>query len=50
MTHAAMAPEARVKAGIGDTLLRLSIGLENVIDLKAALANALDSIEINKAA
>jgi cystathionine gamma-synthase len=28
MTHASMSPEARRKAGIGDTLLRLSVGLE----------------------
>lgn len=41
MTHAAMAPEARVKAGMKDTLLRLSIGLEAVDDLIAALGRAL---------
>ncbi|NVK21409.1 MAG: cystathionine gamma-synthase [Kangiellaceae bacterium] len=33
MTHAAMDPEARAKAGIGDDLLRLSVGIENVADL-----------------
>ena len=46
MTHAAMAPEARKEAGIGDTLLRLSIGLENVIDLKMSLSETLDSIDM----
>jgi cystathionine gamma-synthase len=38
MTHAAMAPEARVAAGIGDGLLRLSVGIEALDDLQADLA------------
>ncbi|MGH8161577.1 MAG: cystathionine gamma-synthase [Gammaproteobacteria bacterium] len=42
MTHAAMAPEARRRAGIGDTLLRLSIGIEDGEDLAADLEAALD--------
>jgi cystathionine gamma-synthase len=33
MTHAAMAPEARRAAGIADTLLRLSVGIEDGDDL-----------------
>ena len=33
MTHAAMSPEARRGAGIGDGLLRLSVGIEHVDDL-----------------
>ena len=45
MTHAAMTAEARRTAGIGDGLLRLSIGIEDVddllADLDAALARAL---------
>ncbi|MDE2224969.1 MAG: PLP-dependent transferase, partial [Xanthomonadaceae bacterium] len=44
MTHAAMAPEARRAAGISDTLLRLSVGIEDLSDLsrhlRAALARA----------
>jgi cystathionine gamma-synthase len=44
MTHAAMAPEARRTAGISDTLLRLSVGVEDIADLsrhlRAALARA----------
>ncbi|RDS85168.1 cystathionine gamma-synthase [Dyella psychrodurans] len=44
MTHAAMAPEARRAAGIADTLLRLSIGIEDgddlLRDLDAALSRA----------
>ncbi|QQP95897.1 O-succinylhomoserine (thiol)-lyase [Lysobacter enzymogenes] len=42
MTHAAMSPEARAAAGIGDGLLRLSVGIEHVDDLVADLTAALD--------
>lgn len=41
MTHASMAPEARRNAGIGDALLRLSVGIEDGDDLVADLAAAL---------
>ena len=41
MTHASMAPEARRAAGIGDGLLRLSVGIEAAGDLCADLAAAL---------
>jgi cystathionine gamma-synthase len=41
MTHAAMAPEARAAAGLVDGLLRLSIGIEDVEDLRSDLAAAL---------
>jgi cystathionine gamma-synthase len=41
MTHAAMAPEARAAAGIGDGLLRLSIGIEALEDLREDLDRAL---------
>jgi len=41
MTHASMVAEARRTAGIGDTLLRLSIGLEHEDDLLADLERAL---------
>ena len=44
MTHASMAPEARRTAGIADSLLRLSVGIEDgddlLRDLDAALARA----------
>lgn len=43
MTHAAMYPQARRTAGIGDDLLRLSIGLEAVDDLLADLDQALSA-------
>ena len=41
MTHAAMAPEARHAAGIADTLLRLSVGIEDGDDLLRDLDGAL---------
>lgn len=43
MTHASMTPDARVAAGINDSLVRLSIGLENEGDLLADLAHGLDA-------
>jgi cystathionine beta-lyase/cystathionine gamma-synthase len=43
MTHAAMGEEARLAAGIGPDLFRLSIGLEAVEDLLADLDQALGS-------
>ncbi len=41
MTHAAMDPAARAAAGLVDGLLRLSIGIEEVEDLREDLAAAL---------
>ncbi|MEO5812996.1 MAG: cystathionine gamma-synthase [Rhodanobacter sp.] len=41
MTHASMAPEARRMAGISDTLLRLSVGIEDGDDLMRDLDAAL---------
>ncbi|EEP94223.1 Cystathionine gamma-synthase [Yersinia aldovae ATCC 35236] len=40
MTHAGMAPEARTAAGITDSLLRISVGIEDSEDLIADLENA----------
>jgi cystathionine gamma-synthase len=42
MTHASMTPEARAVAGIGDGLLRLSVGIEAAEDLVADVLDALD--------
>jgi len=42
MTHAAMSSEARAAAGISDGLLRLSIGIESLDDLRADLDAALE--------
>ncbi|MCB9878295.1 MAG: cystathionine gamma-synthase [Planctomycetes bacterium] len=41
MTHASMSAEARATAGIGDRLLRLSVGIEHPDDLLADLDHAL---------
>lgn len=40
-THGRISPEARAAAGIGDGLLRVAVGLENVEDIKADLARGL---------
>jgi len=44
MTHVAMGPEARVKAGVGDELLRLSVGVEHINDLREDLETALKAV------
>ncbi len=44
MTHAAMDPDARARAGITDGLLRLSIGLEHEADLLADLDRGLNAL------
>ena len=41
MTHASLSKERREKLGISDTLIRLSIGLENIEDLKEDISQAL---------
>src|SRR6185369_4799739 len=41
-THGRITPEARAAAGIGDGLIRLSVGLEAVSDLQADLSRGLD--------
>jgi len=47
MTHAAMSPEARIRAGITEGLLRLSVGLEDMRDLGADLVAALDHARVD---
>jgi cystathionine gamma-synthase len=42
MTHAAMAPAARRGAGIGDSLLRISAGIEDAADLLADVDAGLE--------
>jgi cystathionine gamma-lyase len=44
MTHATIPADTRAKLGIGDGLVRLSVGVEDVEDLRADLAQALQSI------
>ncbi len=45
MTHAAMDPAARARAGISDTLVRLSVGIEDTGDLVRDLETALDAAQ-----
>jgi cystathionine gamma-synthase len=44
MTHASMTPEARRRAGITDSVIRLSVGLEDPADLIADLEQALGTL------
>ncbi|NIC00538.1 cystathionine gamma-synthase [Halobacterium sp. R2-5] len=44
MTHAAIPREEREAAGLTDPLIRASIGIEHVDDLKADLQQALDAV------
>jgi cystathionine beta-lyase/cystathionine gamma-synthase len=41
MTHASIPKEEREKAGLKDTLIRLSVGIEDVEDLIEDLKNAI---------
>jgi len=41
MTHASIPPEQRARLGIGDALVRLSVGVESVDDLRGDLEGAL---------
>ncbi len=40
-THARISPEQRAEAGIVDGLVRVSVGLESIVDIQADLAQAL---------
>jgi cystathionine gamma-lyase len=44
MTHASIPPEQRQRLGIGDSLVRLSVGIEDAADLERDLARALQRI------
>ncbi len=44
MTHAGLSPEAREAAGIGDGLVRFSVGIEDCDDIIQDLEHALDLI------
>ncbi len=41
MTHASVPEEIRARLGIGDNLVRLSVGVESLLDLQGALAEGL---------
>ena len=42
MTHAAVSAEVKAKLGIGDGLVRFSVGCEDLVDLQADLSRALE--------
>lgn len=46
MTHASVPKEQREANGISDSLIRLSVGIEDVDDLIADLSSALDAISL----
>jgi cystathionine gamma-lyase len=41
LTHASVPPERRAELGVTDNLVRLSVGVEDVADLRAELERAL---------
>jgi cystathionine gamma-synthase len=45
MTHAAMDPAARARAGLTDGLVRLSVGIEGLEDLRKDLAGGLERVQ-----
>jgi len=45
MTHASVPPEQRKVLGISDSLIRLSVGIEDIEDILADLSAALDAIK-----
>lgn len=48
MTHSPYSQEDRLDAGISDTLIRISVGLEHVDDLIADLKQSLDKVNNNQ--
>ncbi|MDP1570228.1 MAG: PLP-dependent aspartate aminotransferase family protein [Vicinamibacterales bacterium] len=45
MTHGSVPPERRAALGITDGLVRVSVGIEDIDDLKEDLAQALDAVK-----
>jgi len=44
-THGRLTPEQRAEAGIGDGLVRVAVGLEDVADIQADLQRGLDALK-----
>ena len=44
MTHASIPPELRAQIGITDSLVRFSVGVEDVADLRRDLERAFERI------
>ena len=49
MTHAGMDATARAEAGVGDTLIRISVGIEDVNDLLADLDRVFNLVRPGQA-
>ncbi len=50
MTHASIPREERLKAGLGDSLIRLSVGIEDQEDLITDLRQAIESASVKEGA
>jgi cystathionine beta-lyase/cystathionine gamma-synthase len=50
MTHASIEPDVRRAVGISDSLIRLSVGIEDAKDLIADLEQALAQVQVAKKA
>lgn len=46
MTHTSVPPEQREALGISDSLIRLSVGIEDIEDLQADITKALDAVQL----
>jgi methionine-gamma-lyase len=46
MTHTGLPPELKVKIGISESLIRLSVGIEHHEDLIADISSALDKMQV----
>ena len=44
MTHASIPKEERLRSGLTDSLIRLSVGVEDIEDLFEDLSNSLEKI------
>lgn len=47
MTHASVPETERAKLGISDTLIRLSVGVEDINDIINDLSSALDAVDLS---
>ncbi|MEW8561729.1 MAG: PLP-dependent transferase, partial [Candidatus Thiodiazotropha sp.] len=43
-THGRLTPEERAQAGIGNGLVRVAVGLENIEDIRNDLARGLEAL------
>ena len=46
-THSRITPEQREAAGIGESLVRVAVGLETFEDIRADLASGLDTLDVH---